>query len=351
MPRGDGLKSLEEIKRRLEEEFVVYDVEELEDGVRFYVHPKFGGVSRELKLFLTELASEYSVDFRERYGELVLEIRRAKGDRIWINLILLIATFCSTTIMGSMMFERFDIRGGILFSLAVMFVLGSHEMGHYLAARRWRMRTSLPYFIPFPTIIGTLGAIIKHKGPIPNRKALFDVGVSGPLVGIIASILVILIGLRIPFKPSRIGGAVIVLGLPPLFELLARLEGYRGHFIHPIAFAGWVGLFVTFLNLIPVGQLDGGHVLRAMIGKKADVVSRIMPIVLMGVGLLVNYVYGTTDSIWIFWGFVTLFFALHPHPEPVDDETPLDLKRMVLGVLTFALALMCFTPVPFRVVT
>ncbi len=342
---------IEKIRSKLEEEFIVYDFEKLEDGVRFYLHPRFGAISKDLKLFLTELARKYSVEFRERYGELVLEIRKAKKERIWINIVLLIATFCSTTLMGSMMFERFDIRGGILFSLAVMFVLGSHEMGHYFAARRWKMRTSLPYFIPFPTIIGTLGAIIKHKGPIPNRKALFDVGVSGPLVGIIASIIVILIGLSIPFKPGRVGETMIVLGSPPLFKLLARLVGYEGRFIHPIAFAGWVGLFVTFLNLIPVGQLDGGHILRAMIGKRADVVSRVMPMVLIGVGFLVDYVYQTSDSIWIFWGLVTLFFSIHPHPEPVDDETPLDSKRMLLGVLTFVLALMCFTPVPFRVVT
>jgi len=341
---------VEEIRRRLEESFKVYDVERLEDGVRFYVHP-LGEIGRDLKTYLLELSKNYSVEFRERYGELVLEIRKYRKEKIWINIVLLVATFISTTLMGAMMFERFDIVQGITFSLAVMFVLGSHEMGHYLAARRWGMRTSLPYFIPFPTIIGTLGAVIKHRGPIPNRKALFDVGVSGPLVGILASVIVIAIGLSLPFNPPHIRGPVVVLGTPPLFDAIAKAMGYNGRFIHPIAFAGWVGLFVTFLNLIPVGQLDGGHILRAMIGKRADVVSRTIPLILISASFIIEYAYGVSDSIWIFWGLITLFFSLYPHPEPVDDETPLDRKRMILGVLTFILAALCFTPVPFRVIT
>jgi membrane-associated protease RseP (regulator of RpoE activity) len=341
---------VEGIKSKLEEYFVVYNVEEIPDGIRFYLHPR-NPIDKDLRVFLASLANEYSVELKQIYGELVLELRKAREDRIWINVALLIATFCSTTLMGSMMYEKFDLMGGILFSLSIMFVLGSHEMGHYFAARRWKMRTSLPYFIPFPTIVGTLGAIIKHKGPIPNRKALFDVGVSGPLVGIVASIIVILVGLSMRFEPKAVGESMLVLGTPPLFELLVRIAGYDSQFIHPVAFAGWVGLFVTFLNLIPVGQLDGGHILRAMIGKKAEIVSRAMPTVLIGIGLLMGYIYNAPNSIWIFWGLIALFFSMHPHPEPIDDETPLDLKRQLIGVLTFMLAVMCFTPVPFQIVS
>ncbi len=339
---------MEEVRRRLEEDFIVYDVEELEDGVRFYIHPK-REMSDDLKRYLTSLMGEYSVQMRNRYGELVLEIRRHKKERVWINLALFVATVCSTTLMGSVMFG--SLLRGLTFSMAVMFVLGSHEMGHYFAARRWRMRTSLPYFIPFPTIIGTLGAIIKHKGPIPNRRALFDVGVSGPLVGVLASVIAIAIGFKVPMLPGRLSGPVIVLGTPPLFDAVAKLMNYNEKLIGPIAFAGWVGLFVTFLNLIPVGQLDGGHVLRAMIGKKADFVSKMIPPALIAVGMLVSYLYDVPDSIWMFWGLITIFFAMMPHPDPIDDETPLDAKRMALGILTFVVAALCFTPVPFRVVT
>ena len=339
---------MEEIRRRLEEDFIVYDVEKLENGVRFYIHPK-REMSEDLKRYLTSLMNEYSVQMRQRYGELVLEIRKHKGERIWLNVILFIATIFSTTFMGYVMFGT-PFRG-VVFSLAVMFVLGSHEMGHYFAARRWKMRTSLPYFIPFPTIIGTLGAIIKHRGPIPNRRALFDVGVSGPLVGVVASIIAIVLGFLYPLTPKTLSGPVIVLGTPPLFDILAKIMNYNDKMIGPIAFAGWVGLFVTFLNLIPVGQLDGGHVLRAMIGKKADIVSKMIPPILIAVGMAISYIYNAPDSIWVFWGFITIFFAMMPHPDPIDDETPLDTKRMILGMITFLVAFLCFTPVPFRVVT
>jgi len=338
----------EEIKRRLEEEFIVYDVEPIENGVRFYVHPKYGEISKDMRVFLTQLTAEYSIKIKNVYGELVLELKRVK-ERIWINVVLFVATLITTTLMGATMYERFDLVGGLMFSMAVMFVLGSHEMGHYLAAKRWGMKTSLPYFIPFPTIIGTLGAIIKHRGAIPNRRALFDVGASGPLMGILASVIVIIVGFHIPFNPPRVEGERIVLGTPPLFKILAELSGYRGNYIHPVAFAGWVGLFITFLNLIPVGQLDGGHVLRAMIGKRADAISKVMPLILINVGIVVSYLYNVDDTIWVFWGLFTLFFALHPHPDPVDDVTPLDRRRMILGVVTFVLGLMCFTPVPFRI--
>ncbi len=339
---------MEEIRRRLEEDFIVYDEEKLEDGVRFYIHPK-REMSEDLKRYLMSLMGEYSIQMKERYGELVLEIRKHKRDRIWINVVLFLATVCSTAFMGYIMFGT-PLKG-LVFSTAVMFVLGSHEMGHYFAAKRWRMRTSLPYFIPFPTIIGTLGAIIKHRGPIPNRRALFDVGVSGPLVGVLASLIAIVIGLKIPLLPKELSGPVIVLGTPPLFDFIAKLMNYNEKMIGPIAFAGWVGLFVTFLNLIPVGQLDGGHVLRAMIGKRANIVSRTIPPILIAVGMAISYIYNVPDSIWIFWGLITVFFAMIPHPDPIDDETPLDGKRIALGIITFIIAFLCFTPVPFRVVT
>ena len=329
-----------DIMAKLEQYFIVYDIEFSQDVIKFYVIPK-GYIDKEFKNFLISLSKDYDVEFKREYGELVLELKKTKNN-IWVNILLLIATFCSTTLMGSMLAG--NIIDGFLFSLAIMFVLGSHEMGHYFAARKWTMRTSLPYFIPFPTIIGTLGAIIKHRGPIPNRKALFDVGVSGPLVGIVASIIVTLIGLNLPFEVKK-GEIMIALGVPPLFELLAKLVNYDKQFIHPVAFAGWVGLFVTFLNLIPVGQLDGGHVLRAMIGKRAEIVSRFMPIVLVMVGLVIG------GTILIFWGFITFFFSLLPQPEPLDDITPIDWKRKIIGLLTFCLALMCFTPVPFTIVS
>ncbi|RLI73335.1 site-2 protease family protein [Archaeoglobales archaeon] len=340
---------IEKIIEKLQDHFQVYHIDKLPDGYRLYLQAK-RTLDDELKAQLTSLTAKYDVRMGYYYGELVLEIRRRaeKKEKVWINIVLLIATFVTTTIMGSFFYQEFNIFGGLMFSFAIMFVLGSHEMGHYFAAKRWGMKTSLPYFIPFPTIIGTLGAVIRHKGPIPNRRALFDVGVSGPLVGIVASCIVIVIGLNIPFQLESYEEGLI-LGTPILFELLAKLVNFDGEVIHPIAFAGWVGLFVTFLNLIPVGQLDGGHILRAVIGKKAAIISRFMPLVLIVLGSAISYIYKVSDSIWIFWGLITLFFSLQPHPDPIDDKTPLDAKRVLLGIITFILALLCFTPVPFQI--
>ena len=341
--------NIDEIVKQFEDYFQVYNIEKIENGYRLYLIAK-RTMDDEIKAHLASLSSKYDVRMGFYYGELVLEIRKRieKREKVWLNLVLFVATIITTTIMGAFFYQEFNLLGGLMFSIAIMFVLGSHEMGHYFTAKRWGMKTSLPYFIPFPTIIGTLGAVIKHKGPIPNRRALFDVGVSGPLVGIVASCIVIFVGLKIPFNVESYEEGLI-LGTPILFDLIARAVNFNGAVIHPIAFAGWVGLFVTFLNLIPVGQLDGGHIMRAMIGKKAVIVSKMMPIVLILLGTAVSYIYKVSDSIWIFWGLITLFFSLQPHPDPIDDKTPLDMKRIFLGIVTFVLALMCFTPIPFQI--
>lgn len=333
------------LRDEIQKYFKVYSEEKIGDTLRFYVIPVANEI--DVRRFLQSLSQEYEVTMRYHYGELVLELHRAKDkENYTLNIILLIATFATTTIIGSTFYgDKLDIVGGIMFSLAIMFVLGSHEMGHYFAARRWKMRTSLPYFIPFPTIIGTLGAVIKHRGPIPNRKALFDVGVAGPIAGIVASVIVLLIGLQIPFEIET--EPTLYIGTPPIFDAILVLVNYQRDVIHPVAFAGWVGFFITFLNMIPVGQLDGGHVLRAMVGETSERVSRIMPLVLIAYGIYIMRVFNQPNTIWIFWGVITFFFSMQKHPQPVDDETPIGLKRYVVGVFAFILALMCFVPVPF----
>ncbi|MCS7144336.1 MAG: site-2 protease family protein [Archaeoglobaceae archaeon] len=200
------------------------------------------------------------------------------------------------------------------------------------------MRTSLPYFIPFPTIIGTLGAVIKYKGAIPNRKALFDVGISGPIAGCFASVLVILIGLQLHYEPSE--GEKIFIGTPLLFELLVQLTSFKSEFIHPIAFAGWVGLFVTFFNLLPAGQLDGGHVSRAILGEKSEIVSKATPFILLTLGIFFG-------EIWLFWGLFIMLFAMQKHPKPLEDER-VDNKRIALGIFGYMIFILCFIPEPFK---
>lgn len=182
----------------------------------------------------------------------------------------------TTMICGAWMFGV-DIKNaplqlfrGLPFTLAIMAVLGSHEMAHYAMARYHGMKVSLPYFIPFPTFIGTMGAVIRYNGPVPSRKALFDVGIAGPLVGLIMSIAVTFIGLslEVPAAKSLPNSLMFDLGLPPLFVFIQNLVGATGGNLHPVAFAGWVGMFVTLLNLLPAGQLDGDISSERCLAKK-----------------------------------------------------------------------------------
>ncbi len=322
--------------------FQIYHREAEKDSIRYYVIPLVNLKDRELQLFMQEISADYDVSLGIRHGEFVLEIKKRK-ERHWINAILFILTFLSVALTGSMFYGDFNILQGIEFAIAVMFVLGSHEMGHFVASKRWKMKASLPYFIPFPTIIGTLGAIIKQRGVIKNRRALLEIGISGPIAGLVASVAVTYYGLTLKAPEPQMPGGGIILGEPLLFDAVAKLAGFNGFYIHPVAFAGWVGMFITALNLIPVGQLDGGHVMRAMVGEIADIISRIFPLILIGIGFLYR-----ESGVWFFWGLITLFFSMQSHPKPADD-TPLPLKYKIAGIITFILGALCFTPVPFQI--
>jgi membrane-associated protease RseP (regulator of RpoE activity) len=192
-----------------------------------------------------------------------------------------------------------------------------------------------------------MGAIIRHRGPIPDRKALFDVGAAGPLAGLAASIIVTIIGLSLPVEPPPPEAEGFRIGIPPLFGFLIELIQPDSPYIHPVAFAGWIGMFLTFLNLLPAGQLDGGHVARSMLGKYHEAVSQSIPLILMMLGTFLIFVLRVNGGIWIFWGFFTMIFASGGHPPPLDDERKLDMERIWLGILTFALGIACATPVPF----
>ena len=277
-------------------------------------------------------------------------------ERRWINVVLAVATIFTTMIWGSLLFganpidDPYDILKGLPFTISIMTVLGAHEAGHFIVARKHGMQTSLPYFIPFPNLIGTMGSVIRHRGPIPDRKALFDVGVSGPLIGLIVSVIVTVVGLLQPPLMVKPQGMQIELGIPLLFELIQKtISAPEMTVMHPIVFAGWVGMFVTALNLIPAGQLDGGHVLRAMLGEKSKEISRMIPFILISLGFYVTYVLNRDGFIWVLWGIFLSFFAAAGHPKPVEDDIPLDKKRMILGIIAFILGLMSFTLVPFQI--
>ena len=236
---------------------------------------------------------------------------------------------------------------GIPFSFTLLLILGTHEMGHYLVSRRHRLDVTLPYFIPappLPFIIGTFGAFIRIRSPIKDKRALLDVGCAGPLTGVIVSIPVILVGLKLS-TVTVIGQAEgLTLGEPLLFKLLSWLV--FGHLppeanviLNPVAFAGWIGLLVTALNLMPVGQLDGGHVAYALFPDYHRYISLGVLGLLVVCGLL--FWKG-----WLMWA-VLLSFLGWRHPPPYQFWVPLDRRRRLLGIITIIVFVLTFTPAPF----
>ncbi len=234
------------------------------------------------------------------------------------------------------------LTAGAPFALTLLFILGVHEMGHYVAARLHGVQVTLPYFIPVPFGLGTFGAFIQLKSPVENRKALFDVGLAGPLAGFIVAVPLMIFGLTqsqvIPLTSSdgQMGASLLVNWL---VEVFAPHAAHQALALHPIAIAAWFGLLVTGLNLLPMGQLDGGHIIYALLGKAARPLAWATFIGLGVLGL-------TVWSGWLTWAFFALLTSLN-HAEPLNDVTPLDGVRRWVGLLTVGLFVIIITPKPF----
>ena len=237
--------------------------------------------------------------------------------------------------------------GGALYSLSIMTILFSHEMGHYLTSRHYGVPSSLPYFIPFPYFpFGTFGAVIKMRGAIYDKRSLFDIGASGPLCGFTLAVVCAIIGIALStaIKVTGASSNLIELGDPLLFKILEwiivrDLPPNYELVLHPIAYGAWVGLFVTALNLLPIGQLDGGHVIYAVAGEKTKWVFRgLIPVLLL---LAIFYSAG-----WIVLTILLLSFGIQ-HPRPIDGATPLDAKRRVAAVCVLLVFVLSFVPAPF----
>jgi len=305
---------------------------------------------------------------------LVVEPRETGVDGIpWVHVGLFLATVCTTLLVGALMWyyvpaERVVENPLVVlrawpFSAAVLGVLLAHEFGHYAMGRYHGVDVSLPYLIPFAIPFGTMGAVIRMRGQIPSRKALFDVGVAGPLTGLAATVVVTVVGLSldplsVPDWVLAAEGESIVFRNPPLLDLIAWLLGAHtshpdpGLTAHPVVIGGWLGMFFTVLNLLPVGQLDGGHVLRAMIGERQESVAAVVPLALFGLAGYLHYVRGLplSDSVglWLVWGALATLLAYRGPADPLD-ETPLDGARLAVGLLTFLLGAVCFLVVPIRI--
>ena len=284
----------------------------------------------------------------------------------WRHILLFLLTVATTTLVGAEHFRAFSIdfgaRGaapvswgtilnGLWYSASILAILGAHEFGHYYACRYYRVDASLPYFLPAPLpLTGTLGAFIRIRQTIPGKRELFDIGIAGPIAGFLVAVPVLLVGMSLsrvaPLPPNTSG--FVELGEPLLFKAIAYLfygtppEGYSIN-MHPMAFAAWFGLLATALNLFPIGQLDGGHISYAVLGRASTFVTLITVAALIGLTFV--------SSSWLVWTVLTVVMLVTfgpRHPKTIDEDIPLDRPRLWLAVAAAVMFIVCFTPAPIE---
>jgi membrane-associated protease RseP (regulator of RpoE activity) len=284
--------------------------------------------------------------------------------RIWLHLLLLGLTFATTTVVGGFAFADLPeglqiasllqllvhpalIRAGLSFSIPLLAILLTHEMGHYLACRRHRLDATLPYFIPAPVGIGTFGAFIRIRSAIRSKRELLDVGAAGPLAGFLICVPVLFLGIALSRPVAELPATgYVVFGEPIAFHLVTRLL-YPGLpengdiFLHPTGFAAWFGLFATALNLLPFGQLDGGHISYALFGRLQRRYSWPLLLVLIALGF--------KWTGWFVWVAVALVMGVR-HPWVPDEAQPLDRRRRLVAWACIVVFALCFTPEPIRIV-
>ena len=288
--------------------------------------------------------------------------------RRWaVHWLLLGITFLTTTIVGVVLTQSFEnnrpldldqyvnvfsliaarpviLFQGLAFSITLMSILLAHELGHYFACLYYGIDASLPYFLPAPTPIGTLGAFIRIRSPIYTRRALFDVGIAGPLAGFALLLPAMIIGLaNSKMIPGIAQRGELIFGVPAIQRVLelVMFPGVQSAdiYLHPIARAAWVGTLATALNLLPIGQLDGGHILYAFVAEKHKLLSRLFVVALVPLGIFYS-------RSWLVWAVLLFFFALR-HPV-ICDTTRLDRNRVLLGLSALLIFLLTFTVVPIR---
>lgn len=371
------------LRARLEERFRVYDVQSDEHVVAFYIHAPEGTLERDFEALKRDLKPQGLVPLlKYQGGEHAIYILRnpLRTKRGWkLNAVLFALTLLTTTLAGAFSafsYYHVDVDVGAMtqgeylravfspaslglgfltFALPLMLILTVHEFGHYYFARKHGMEASLPFFIPVPPFlglnIGTFGAFISMREPMPSRKALFDIGAAGPIAGFLVALPVLVAGLALmavnPVLVDPSGDGSITIGTPLLYDLLALpFDLPENALTHPTAFAGWVGLFVTAINLLPAGQLDGGHIASAMFGERARYASYTAVAALLGLGLAPMFTDGAFGyDGWLFFALLIGFLGVR-HPPTLNGVSGIDRKRVILGWITFGMGALCFTLVP-----
>ncbi|MGC4085401.1 MAG: site-2 protease family protein [Vicinamibacterales bacterium] len=304
--------------------------------------------------------------------ESVWPSRQKFQDRRWLNGLLLLLTVASTTYVGTLHWVEYAAQAhipyenlgwaslllrGFWYSGTILAILGCHELGHYLACRYYDVDASLPFFLPTPFLTGTLGAFIRIREPIPSKRMLFDIGIAGPIAGFVILVPALIIGLAMSTVVSSPLYEVVgffgeydalQLGEPLLFEIVGWVmagtldEGYTLN-LHPVAFAAWFGMIATFLNLSPLGQLDGGHISYAVLGQRS---SNVTLVAILGAVILTLF----SPGLFVWTGLMVLMlwrFGRH-HPRTFDEAVPLDSSRKLLALVAILIFLLCFTPAPLQ---
>lgn len=294
----------------------------------------------------------------------------------WVNLGLFLATLLTVLFIGAanalQYAEQFqgqevsydllsilsNLHRGIPFAGALMGILVAHELSHYVVARRYGSPVSLPYFIPMPNLLGTMGAVITQKAPMRDRKALFDIGIAGPLGGLVLAIPLLFVGLSlstVQAPPPGIDQALqegnSLLYIAAKYVVFGEILPRDGLdvWIHPVAFAAWAGLLVTMINLIPVGQLDGGHISYALLGRRAWTVGYVLIAAMFGWGGFLLLRGNQAGGFWALWGFINLLLN-RKHPPPLNDVTRVADGRVAVGVLMLVVFILTFMPAPLRTI-
>lgn len=331
-----------------------YDIQANPVSIRFYYFN-----SDNPDLFETfdqirkELIPKGYIPFLSQNGEHFLEVSRrppARYSGVYVNVIMLVLTLMSTIYVGSIYASYFVAPGSsellslfygfIFFSLPLMLILGIHETGHYIVARKHKVRASLPFFIPFPYTIGTFGAFISLRDPVPNKRAMVEIGIAGPLFGFLTALPLLFLAsyLSNVFVPVPNAPTTLSLNFPIIYTLL-HIVTPSNQPVFPMVLAVWVGMFATAMNLLPVGQLDGGHVVRGLFGKRASIVDYIFVAFLFVVG----YFY---PGWWLLAIFVVIMGLTHP--PALDDYSPLKGRQVALGVIGLLMFVLTFTIVPIK---
>ncbi len=361
----DASKEIEMVRGLVARYFPVYDVKVDYDVVQFFCRIDESTLEDNFERLREEMSPHgYIPIVTYDKGEHVIMVGRkppARYRSIYVNIAMLMVTFGTMMLAGVLDWasyadvpddEIFSVEtiltGVLVFTLPLMAILGVHELGHYFMARRRKVAASLPFFIPSLPPLGTFGAFISLRDPIPNRKSLLEIGVAGPLAGLAVAIPIGILGLVLTNMearpiPTDAGSAGLVqISFPAIYLWLEQLVPIQGEYLlHPTAFAAWVGFLVTALNLLPAGQLDGGHIARALLGQNAKYASWAAIAALIGL----SFFYWS----WLLFAMLILFLGAK-HPPPLNDITKLDIRRKLVGVFAFIVLIVAFVPVPMSAV-